>query len=72
MKMNWFVINGILGNDNKEKDISGYKMLWMPFQVKVKAPTLYAAQLLVEGVYGSENIHIDIDNSYILLDDINL
>lgn len=71
--MNWFVIKGSIKN-NKEKDMFGYKFItdWMPFVIQVEAQTLYQANLAVVGTYGKANIIIDIDNSYVLLDDIDL
>ncbi len=51
----------------------GYKELFIPCFIKVKAMTMYQAVLLVTNTYPDANDYrIDIESSYMLLDEISL
>jgi hypothetical protein len=55
----------------KNKGEYGYEGLFIPCYIKVKAMTMYQAELLVSGKYNDGNDYrIDIESSYMLLDEI--
>lgn len=66
---NYFMIKVLKKNEGEY----GYDKNFIPCFVKVEAQTLYQAVLLVIGKYKDEDKYrIDVDSSYMILDDISL
>jgi len=67
--MHYFMIKLLKKNEGEY----GYNDIFIPCYVKVKAQTMYQAELLVKGTYGNkDDYRIDLKSSYMLLEDISL